>query len=369
MNEWVEVERQLSGVWVRPEFTAIAGSSQAGLLLSQIVYWFTPGSSGTSKLRIKRESLLWLAKRRVDWAKECGISPRQYDTAIAKLIKLEVVETKIFHFAGHPTTHIRLQLDKLAELCKSQVGDFHVTKKGNPNHESVIPYTETTDIDYEQIKAGATAVAVNEPVGVVSVAVTHKPVEEAPRVIDDWVAERPGLAEQKLKTVFTIEEWMTKASDILKSYRQKEMPYKAVGLTANSLSMAWKRMFSEKYEVYAKDFTHKEVGQMRQYLQKTGELAPKVMEFVLKNWVSFVLEAKYHKGLNTTPERPVIGFLLQHHDVAVNLYLQSIAKPKPVAKLDKPEIVQKVKTKVKEPEDIATIEDVMAALAEYGTGK
>jgi len=364
MNEWVRVERQLTGVWVRPEFIAIIGSSQAGVLLSQIVYWFKPGLAGTSKLRVKRKGILWLAKRRADWARECGLSPRQYDTAIAKLIKLEVVETKIFHFAGHPTVHLRL-LEPGLERLKSQIGDSHITEVGNPNHESVIPYTETTYRDYDREQADAASAAEEkEPVGLVPKAMPHKHVEEAPRAIADWMAERPVLAEQKAGR-FTAGEWLMKASDILKNC-QTQMGLREVRLTTNSLAMAWKRTVAEKYGGFVKELTQKEVGQLKMYLQKLGEQAPEVMAIVLDHWGDFVLETKYLKGLSSTPERPVIGFLLQYYDIAMNMYLQSIAHPEPEP-IDGT-VCDKAVINVHPPkpkEDIATLEDVMAALAKY----
>lgn len=362
VNKWVEVERQLTGVWVRPELVTIAGSLAAGVLLSQIVYWFRPGGSGKRKLRVKREGLFWLAKRRVDWAKECGLSPRQYDTAIAKLIKLEVVEAKIFHFAGHPTTHIRILEQGLEKLCKSQIGDLHITEVGNPNHESVIPYTETTDIDYEQIKADATTVAAVEQQIGVKEQMPHKLVEEA-REIDDWMAERPVLAEQKAGK-FTAREWLTKAQEILKSCQGK-MGLREVRLAANSLSMAWKRMAAEEYGGDVKELTNKEIGQLKMYLQKAGEQAPQVMEFAIREWGGFAFKARCYKGLSTAPDRPAIGFLLQHYDVAMNMQLIAKSVAQPAKKFCMPEIPKKTVVHEK-PMDIATLEDVMAALAEYG---
>ena len=86
MNKTINIAKNMTCVIaVRPEYVKFAGAS-AAVLLSQIVYWCS-----NNRLRVKRDGRMWLAKRRVDWADECGMTPRQYDTAIKKLMaKLKV---------------------------------------------------------------------------------------------------------------------------------------------------------------------------------------------------------------------------------------------------------------------------------------
>ena len=67
----------------------------AGVLLSQIVFWFLPGRNG-SKLRIEHQGRPWLAKARADWHDECRISPKQFDRAIKILRSRGLVETRVF---------------------------------------------------------------------------------------------------------------------------------------------------------------------------------------------------------------------------------------------------------------------------------
>lgn len=126
-------------VLVDARYTEMFGSA-AGNLLSQIVYWFKPGKSGKTKLRVRREGCLWLAKRRQDWAVECGLSPRRYDTAVSKLISAGVVKKEVWRFAGSPTVHLHLVKARLSHLF----GDLEITDLSDSNDLPVISYTETT---------------------------------------------------------------------------------------------------------------------------------------------------------------------------------------------------------------------------------
>jgi len=58
----------------------IAEDIIAGLLLSQIVYWYLPSKQdGKPKLRVKKDGEYWLAKNRVTTGgDECRIKPRQF---------------------------------------------------------------------------------------------------------------------------------------------------------------------------------------------------------------------------------------------------------------------------------------------------
>lgn len=81
----------------------------AGLLLSQIVYWHLPSNeTGKTKLRVRKEGHLWIAKGRDDWWSEIRITGRQFDRASGLLVKKGLVEKKRFKFNGSPMIHIRL---------------------------------------------------------------------------------------------------------------------------------------------------------------------------------------------------------------------------------------------------------------------
>jgi hypothetical protein len=94
-------------------YVDVAGDLLAGLLLSQIVYWYLPGRNGQRKLQVQREGHFWLAKRREDWWAECRLHPQQVDRALQILAsptptRPPLLETRLFQFAGRPTLHLRL---------------------------------------------------------------------------------------------------------------------------------------------------------------------------------------------------------------------------------------------------------------------
>lgn len=347
-------ERSNDVVALRKQFVIITGSLGAGVLLSQIAYWF----SG-DRLRVKRGNRMWLAKRREDLACDCGLSFDQYKRAIKKLKGLGLVVVEQHKFAGNPISHLWLDQEALAHAVQSAP-----PVRSNMHHiggaVAHCSYTETTNRNYRQSEADATYVAGEE-----RGEIAQELVRAEPRPIDDWMAERPVLAEQKAGE-FTAKEWLMKATGILKLHQGK-MGLREVRLTANSLAIAWKRMVAERYGGFVKELTQKEIGQLRMYLQKVGDKAPEVMAAALDQWADFALEAKYQKGLSSTPERPVVGFLLQHHDVAMQLIAKPVPQPVPKIVVS-PVVVEQVKSEGIQ-ESFATIEDVMACLQILGRKK
>ena len=73
------IARKLTGsgssvVAFRPEFKAMTGTTNAALLLSQIMYWHTPRNNGKTRLTHKQDGFLWLAKTDREWLLETGLS-------------------------------------------------------------------------------------------------------------------------------------------------------------------------------------------------------------------------------------------------------------------------------------------------------
>lgn len=123
-----------------------AGDLVAGILLSQIVYWFLP-SEGGSKLRVHQKGETWLVKTRADWWSECRISPRQFDRAIAILRSKGFVKTDIFRFSGSPTIHIQLVVENLVASVNSILTKREVPngRKRNMDIDTLVSsLTETT---------------------------------------------------------------------------------------------------------------------------------------------------------------------------------------------------------------------------------
>jgi hypothetical protein len=146
-------------------YVDMAGDVIAGLLLSQIVYWYLPSKKdGRPKLRVYKDGHYWIAKARKDWWDELRIRAKRADRALSILEKKGLIVTAVYKFNRAPTTHIRIVKEKfltawaarLASLqeeqpifpkgeypngLSSQKGKIDVPQRGKSITEST---TETT---------------------------------------------------------------------------------------------------------------------------------------------------------------------------------------------------------------------------------
>jgi len=118
VNFLAREQAENDGFYTKKMYIDIAnGDLLAGILLSQIVYWYLPSKDSTAtKLRVVKDGELWLAKGRDDWWEECRITAYQFDRAIKVLCDIGIVEKKIFKFNGNPMIHVRIVPDKFLEL-------------------------------------------------------------------------------------------------------------------------------------------------------------------------------------------------------------------------------------------------------------
>lgn len=145
---------------LKKTYIDVAGDLIAGLLLSQIIYWHLPDKNGDTKLKVYKKGKYWLAKQRTDWWKEIRITPKQYDRAISKLRKLEIVETWNTMFDAKNTPHIYLNQNVLMELMNKQM-DIQTKKTSrfsplgkNDIHQIDITLTETTTKNTNKVNKG-----------------------------------------------------------------------------------------------------------------------------------------------------------------------------------------------------------------------
>lgn len=153
MRDFYNLERaSRDTVDFKKVYVDMADDVLAGLLLSQIVFWFCPDEQGRNKLRVKKRGIYWLAKSRKEWFDEVRLKPRQVDRALQILVKKKLVITHIFKFNGSPTTHIRINDAEFLKAYgeKLQLGDLNpelasvITDSLYPNPQSVTSITENT---------------------------------------------------------------------------------------------------------------------------------------------------------------------------------------------------------------------------------
>ena len=135
-------------------YVDIAGDLIAGLMLSQIVFWYLPDKNGNSKMRVRKDGYDWIAKSNTEWYDEIRITEWQAPRALNILEEKVIIEKRRYKFDGAPTIHIRLIQDKYMELWEELVHDLNgfEGKSKIQMSESLNSLTETTtEITYKDI--------------------------------------------------------------------------------------------------------------------------------------------------------------------------------------------------------------------------
>jgi hypothetical protein len=131
-------------------YVDIADDLVAGLVLSQIVYWYLPNKKGVNKLRINKGGHTWIAKAHSDWYEEIRVTEYQAPRALKILEDKGIIEKRIWKFNGAPTIHIRIVeenfLSAISKLVNVQNGNEGKTRMetGERNESLTETTTETT---------------------------------------------------------------------------------------------------------------------------------------------------------------------------------------------------------------------------------
>lgn len=118
---------------VRRIYVRISGDLAAGVMLSQIIYWFLDDRHGNKKTTINFDGEDWIAKKLSDWDDECVLSPDQARRCLKLLIDKGLIVCVNRKFNGTPTTHIRVVKDAMIRAYKGG---------GTPNGLGVEPKSE-----------------------------------------------------------------------------------------------------------------------------------------------------------------------------------------------------------------------------------
>ena len=111
----------------------------AGILLSQIIYWFLPGKNHRPRVTIQKQGRYWLAKKREDWWDECRITPKQFDRAIGILEEKGIVTTRVFKFGPETTKHISLEWEHFLSLLNDIIGATYPGEDSNNSSPAPVP--------------------------------------------------------------------------------------------------------------------------------------------------------------------------------------------------------------------------------------
>lgn len=153
-NDYLKIKRA-EGRKVSYELTYVdmVRDLKAGLLLSQIMYWFTPDENGKSKTRVTYKGRRAIAKARSDWFEEIRMTEKEYDSAIKVLKHYKIVDVVNSMFNSKRTPFIMINEDIFMALYVEAVGIDSVLLKTEHRYKQiskteiakkVIPLTEST---------------------------------------------------------------------------------------------------------------------------------------------------------------------------------------------------------------------------------
>ncbi len=118
-------------------YVDMTGDLIAGLMLSQIVFWYLPDKYGQSKLRIERDGHRWLAKARYEWWDECRITLEQVKRATKLLVDMDLLITERFKFSGAPTTHMRINWPAFMRRWNEVMASYQDPIQWRESHQSI----------------------------------------------------------------------------------------------------------------------------------------------------------------------------------------------------------------------------------------
>lgn len=112
-------QRSRDAIDVKRCYIDLAGDLAAGVLLSQIIWWWTRLPSGARRSELVEHSDgWWLPRERSAWWAECRLTPKQFDRAAADLESRGLIEKSVRQHVGVPTVHVRPCLDRIVALLQ-----------------------------------------------------------------------------------------------------------------------------------------------------------------------------------------------------------------------------------------------------------
>ena len=94
------------------------------LFLNQVIYWSERTTSEDE----------YFYKKAEDWYKEIRITKRKLERVVKELKELNLIETKVKKVNGVPTSHYKVNFEKLEELILKQIEKNKEEESENPNN-------------------------------------------------------------------------------------------------------------------------------------------------------------------------------------------------------------------------------------------
>jgi DnaD/phage-associated family protein len=128
------------GIFVDLTYIDMAGDMNAGILLSQIIYWNSFDNYGNEKLKINIDGKMYLAKSKKEWFEEIRLSEKQVSRAEKILKEKGILKIEVKKFAGNPTNHYWLDWTRfleLEDLILSSEKNYQLDTKTEQNHKNI----------------------------------------------------------------------------------------------------------------------------------------------------------------------------------------------------------------------------------------
>lgn len=323
----------------------------AAIFCSQLHYWYQPKKNGGTKLQIKKNGHLWIAKSISEWSSECGLTEKQVRGAIDKLEKANLIVRMSFMFGNAPVTHIRatkpmpkgvlgkgeyllnLSVDLPSKAPPCPTGHPHLPSGAPPLPSKAPPLKTQVKMGSKKgktihIKSGITQGVGGEQNSKLSTTyITHilpteitgeesPPQEQIPKPLSGKVTIMKGKV-------------LNSASEILKGLKQKNGTLPEKKSSVQKLIDIWRELVPKYNEAkFVSAFTIKQKGQLVQFAKKCEGHQESVLRYVLMNWIKYVKYVSKNQGVKVTPDTPTLGFLLKYVQEAVNLYMEANVAPK-----------------------------------------
>ena len=142
---------------LRLDYVDMVDDLNAGLLLSQILYWHRPPKKGQRKpkLRVKRNGIWWIAKERSEWWKECRLREKQVDRALGILKDKGYIAVDYFQFNSKRTMHICLNQAKfLADYKVIALSYYDTESEGKTGIPQTVRPELPSDVNQENSGSG-----------------------------------------------------------------------------------------------------------------------------------------------------------------------------------------------------------------------
>lgn len=329
------------------------------LLIQQIHYW------SLENRNIRADGHSWVYNTHQQWADQLEI----YSTVTVrkKMKELEflgVIKVGTFNKIAYDRTRwYRIDYEKLASVLSMALG----------GEWSVLPHPSGKNYHMEVIKktASITKTTTEITTEIDSVSVPETTPEKPETLTTAAGKSNPKGTSTPSPTPSPVSEDTMNASDILNKHKETwatTLATTPVSAKPSDVSQRWKHQCVGAGMGFKEGLTGKEVGQFKLLFKALGPRANEVVDFVFGNWMKFTGKVGSEKGIDLLPNSPVVGFVLQHYEIALQLIAKSSSQQQLetvlINSFDKPKVVCNSSETAEDTKYVPSADDLQDAFAQ-----